>query len=160
MTPGSSVAIVDLEPAHLPQLMEVVRLNDQTLPQMMCADVTRWLEAGRPPQERYFSGIAAGEPIAMTGFRPDPWGVKNISWLVWLYVHPAWKRRGVARSLFTHAQNVLRQQGCRKVYLDVGNEIQHRAAIAFHEADGFVREGYLRDYWAEGEDFLVFGKRL
>jgi GNAT superfamily N-acetyltransferase len=158
---ASQICIVDLEPDHVPHLAEVVRLNDADIVHLMEADVGEWLSAGRPAGEAYFTALAAdGIAVGMTGYRPDPWKVPDISWLVWLYIHPDWKRHGIARRLFAHAQDRLRAGNCRKVYLDVGNERQHQAAIAFHERDGFVREGYLRDFWRDGEDFLIFGKRL
>ncbi|HEU0097455.1 MAG TPA: GNAT family N-acetyltransferase [Allosphingosinicella sp.] len=158
---AAPIEIVGLDPSHLPKLREIVAANDPDIPHMMVADVSAWLDSGRPGGEAYFTALdPAGRVLGMTGYRPDPWGVADISWLVWLYVDPAEHRRGIARRLFAHAQDHLRERGCRKVYLDVGNADQHGAAIAFHEQDGFVREGTLRDYWEDGEDFLIFSKRL
>ncbi len=157
---AEGVVIADFALAHLPALAEVVRMNDSAIAHLMERDVRGWWDRGRPANEGYFTALAGDRPVGMTGFQPDPWRVADISWLVWLYIDGSWKRRGVATMLFHHAQDVLRARGCRKVYLDVGNADAHASAIAFHERDGFVREGFLKDFWEDGEDFIVFGKRL
>ncbi len=156
----ADVEIVPLEHAHVPRLVETVRANDPTIPHLLEQDLASWFERGRPPGEEYFTALHGGQPVGMTGFRPDPWGVRDIYWLVWLYIDPAFKRRGIATRLFGHAQARLCKIGCRKVYLDVGNADKHQAAIAFHKRDGFLLEGFLKDYWEDGDDFFIFGKRL
>lgn len=98
--------------------------------------------------------------VGVMGCAPDPWGVADVWWAEWLFVLPRARRLGVAKALYAELERSLAERGCRKVYLDVGNESEHRPAIAFHRSQGFVQEGTLRDFWAVGEDFLVFGKHL
>jgi GNAT superfamily N-acetyltransferase len=160
MPASTEIDIVGLQPEHLGPLHRIVAANDPKIPDLMTADVGAWLEAGRPDGEAYFVALSADRPVGMAGYQPDRWGVADIAWLVWLYVDPVWHRCGIATDLFGHAQQILRQAGYRKVYLDVGNAANHGPAIAFHERDGFRREGTLPDYWEDGEDFLIFGKRL
>jgi len=154
------VKIVALEDTHVDDLAEIVRLNNHSLTDLVRSDLSEWIGRGRPAGHEYFTALDGARPIGMTGFRPDLWGVHDIYWLVWLYIHPDYKRKGIASKLFAHAQSRLREIGCRKAYLDVGNEEHHTAAIAFHKKDGFVLEGHLRDYWREGEDFMIFSKHL
>lgn len=156
---GEPLDIVTLQASHLPALCEIVALNDPTLPEMMKIDVMSWLSNPKKG-EGYLTAMTDGRPVGMTGYKPDAWGVPDIGWLVWLYIDPKYKRRGIASRLFEAAQSLMKQAGVRKAYLDVGNADRQRDAIGFHEQDGFVCEGVLKDYWASGEDFLVYGKNL
>lgn len=139
---------------------EIVAANDAGIVHMLERDLGAWL--GRPgaDDEGYFVAELDGRVVAIQGFQPDPWRVRDVKWLVWAYVDPPWKRRGISAALLAHIEAGLRAAGTRKLYLDVGNEADHREAIAFHLSQGFLQEGYLRDFWQDGEDFLIFGKRL
>ncbi|MFX0560977.1 N-acetyltransferase family protein [Tepidibacillus infernus] len=105
--------------------------------------------------------IDTGEEIVgVMGYRRDKWGVNDVYWAVWLYVHPRWHRKGVGTLLYKRIEQELSVIGCRKIYLDVGNEEEHKEAIAFHKSNGFVLEGKLKDFWQDGEDCLIYSKKL
>jgi putative acetyltransferase len=57
-----------------------------------------------------------------------------------MYVTPAARRKGVARTMLTHAEHVCRETGCDKLVLST-SELQP-AALALYRASGFelVRE--------------------
>lgn len=118
----------------------------------------RALDEDGPP--RMLVAECDGEVAGVMGYSPDPWGGADVFWTEWLFVLPQARRRGVATALSEEIERRLIARGCRKAYLDVGNPERQAAAIAFHRSQGYRQEGALRDYWAEGEDFLVFGKRL
>lgn len=101
-----------------------------------------------------------GAVVGVMGYAPDPWGVQDVWWTEWLFVAPEARGRGVATALSKEIERRLVARGCRKAYLDVGNADRQRDAVAFHLSQGYKQEGALRDYWSDGEDFLVFGKRL
>jgi ribosomal-protein-alanine N-acetyltransferase len=71
-----------------------------------------------------------------------------------LAVAPAWRRRGVARSLLRHALAESRRLGCAAAYLEV--RPSNQAAQALYAAEGFQPYGRRRGYYADtGEDALV-----
>lgn len=114
----------------------------------------------RPREQEFVVALLDGRLVGLLGHLRDIWGVPDVWWLNWLYVDPAVRRRGIATRLLAETENRLRRKGCRKVYLDVGNEDTHAEAIAMYDRTGWVLEGRLTDYWRQGEDFLVFGKPL
>jgi GNAT superfamily N-acetyltransferase len=122
------------------------------------ASFERALGEDGPP--RMLVAECDGEVTGVMGYSPDPWGVADVWWTEWLFVLPKARRRGVATALSEEIERQIVARGCRKVYLDIGNAERQAAAIAFHRSQGYEQEGALRDFWAEGEDFLVFGKRL
>jgi ribosomal protein S18 acetylase RimI-like enzyme len=146
--------------ADVPRMLELVKMNDPKIPALFAADLDNWFQRGEMTQEHYYVAVVGDLIVGTLGYQPDPWKVASISWLVWGYVDPAWKRRGIASRLLKVIEDRLIQMGCRKLYLDIGNENEHLEAIACWTNRGFVREGYLPDYWEDNEDFLVYAKRL
>lgn len=72
-------------------------------------------------------------------------------------VHPAWRRRGIARRLLEEMFWLARQRQCRRAYLEVRRS--NVAAQKLYERLGFqffgVRRGY---YEAQNEDAIVMSK--
>ncbi len=143
----------DVEPA-----LEAVAAHDEALVGPARAAFAAALAEDGPP--RMLVAEREGRLVGVMGYGPDPWGVADVWWAEWLFVRPEARRQGVAAALYAEVERLLLERACRKVYLDVGNEDEHGAAIAFHRSRGFAQEGSLRDFWADGEDFLVFAKRL
>jgi ribosomal-protein-alanine N-acetyltransferase len=66
---------------------------------------------------------------------------------------PAFRRRGVARSLLRHALHRASLSGLERAFLEVRSH--NEAAIALYRSVGFVPVGTRRGYYAGGEDALV-----
>ena len=74
-----------------------------------------------------------------------------------LAVHPHWQGRGVGRRLMEALEDIARQSGCRKLWLQTGWAMAE--AIALYRALGYEQEGYQAQQLC-GEDFCLFGKVL
>jgi RimJ/RimL family protein N-acetyltransferase len=62
------------------------------------------------------------------------------------------RRRGVGRGLLSAAVEWAREQGVRKLELHV---FPHNvAAIALYEQFGFVREGYRKQHYRRGDEYV------
>ncbi|MCP9808631.1 GNAT family N-acetyltransferase [Cyanobium sp. HWJ4-Hawea] len=64
--------------------------------------------------------------------------------LLWLGTHPAWRCRGLARQLTSHACGWLAHQGVEHVHVQAS-----AAAIPLYRSLGFVERGWL-ELWASG----------
>ncbi|HEY75322.1 MAG TPA: GNAT family N-acetyltransferase [Thermoflexia bacterium] len=72
-------------------------------------------------------------------------------------VHPDWQGQGIARRLMKALEEIARQRGCHKLWLQTAWAMTE--AITLYERAGYRQEGYQpRQFY--GEDFLVFGKVL
>jgi len=150
-----SATLEDLEP-----LKKVVGENAPHLVQSFEKDYRAAQTTKEPLSGRFLVAVMEGRLVGITGYRPDAWGAADVWWLMWLYISPTFKRRGIATQLFGAAQQQLRELGCRKCYLDVGDLVTQSAAVSFHERDGFQLEGSLRDFWTPGMHHHIFGKHL
>lgn len=72
-------------------------------------------------------------------------------------VHPNWQGRGIARRLMEALEDIARQRGCHKLWLQTAWAMTE--AIALYERLGYRQEGYQPRHFY-GEDFLMFGKVL
>ncbi len=83
------------------------------------------------------------------------WVIADEMHLLNLAIHPAHRRRGLARSLLTAALAQARSQGAAVVWLEV--RPSNAAALALYQSFGFeeigVRPGYYND---NGEDALIY----
>lgn len=159
MKHNSSAEFRPVNARDLDTLRAIVGLNDPDIVGLMSDDVSRWLASPRTP-EAFYAVEWEGCVVGMGGYVPDVWGVPDVAWLVWFYFDPSHQRKGLGAMLYDKIEAELTRAGIRKIYLDVGNETDHATAIAFHHANGYRREGTLPDFWKDGEDLLIFGKRL
>jgi ribosomal-protein-alanine N-acetyltransferase len=81
------------------------------------------------------------------------WVLSDEMHILNLATAPAFRRRGVARSLLRHALGRAGRSGVRRAFLEVRSH--NEAAIALYRSLGFVQIGIRRGYYADGEDALV-----
>ena len=65
-----------------------------------------------------------------------------------MYVRPAWRGRGVARSLLRQLERVSREQGYRLLRLETG--VHQPEAVRLYESVGFARCGVFGAYVEDG----------
>lgn len=80
--------------------------------------------------------------------------------IYWLATHPAARRRGIARLLFTTMEARLRQAGGRVLRIETSSLAAYEAARQFYLANGFEQVSQLRDFWKPGEDLVTYAKHL
>ena len=74
-----------------------------------------------------------------------------------LAVHPAWRRRGLARALVCLAFRRASAAGARTALLEV--RAGNREALRLYESLGFVRHGLRRQYYSEPVEDAVLLRR-
>ena len=101
------------------------------------------------------AGEAAGAAFAEPeGFADRVWNLRFIAML------PGGRRAGGGSALLTAVEARLRGLGARLLLIDTGGGDAQAGARAFYAANGYDAEARIRDYYAEGEDRVIFRKRL
>ena len=67
---------------------------------------------------------------------------------------------GVGSQLMAEVENSLRSGGARLLLVDTSGTDAFRLTRKFYSDLGYVRTATLADYWAEGDDKVIFVKRL
>ncbi len=97
------------------------------------------------------AGYACFGPIPLTAGRFD---------LYWIVVSPARRRRGAGAALLRAVERRVREQGGARVYVDTSSAPAYAAARAFYEAQGYRVAARLADFYRDGEDKVVYVRRL
>ena len=102
-----------------------------------------------PPAGTFLVGFHDGEPVCAGGIKriaPDAAEIKR------MYVVPAARRRGVARTLLGALEDAARERGYTFVRLDTGPLQQHAVALyasAGYTAIGNFNANPIAAYWGE-----------
>jgi ribosomal protein S18 acetylase RimI-like enzyme len=90
-------------------------------------------------------------------FGPTP--MTASTWdLYWIAVAPEQQGRGIGRALYEAFVAHIRAHGGRQIRIETSSKESYAATGGFYERLGFSVDGRLRDFYAEGDDLLVFYK--
>jgi len=67
-------------------------------------------------------------------------------------IRSIYRGRGIGTRLLYHAMEFLRQRGIRRVIVRIKSE--NTRALMFFKKNGFIEEGYFREYTRRGEDVI------
>ncbi len=83
------------------------------------------------------------------------------TWYVWwIAVDPATQGLGVGKGLLRFAEDTARSQGGRVMFIETSGQPGYEPTRRFYLKNGYDREAVLRDYYRDGDDLVVFRKRL
>ncbi|MFS9246351.1 GNAT family N-acetyltransferase [Streptococcus parasanguinis] len=102
------------------------------------------------------------EIIAFMAYKKRKWGAEDIYWLEWLFVNQKYSRKGYGKKIYDYVENSLIEFGARKLYVDIENNESdfNKLAEKFHLNNGYKYEATLKDFWSDGQDYVLLSKRL
>jgi ribosomal protein S18 acetylase RimI-like enzyme len=80
--------------------------------------------------------------------------------LYWIVVNPASQGQGVGRGLLAAAESACRQLGGTQLFAETSSLPDYGPARAFYEAAGYELVSHIADFYAPGNDRLIYGKKL
>ena len=96
-------------------------------------------------------GYAYYAPAAMT----------DRTWyLYWIAVSRDTHAKGIGGQLLRHAEDDIRKKGGRVLFIETSSLPHYELTRKFYLKHGYEINGQLRDYYADGDDMVVFRKRL
>jgi GNAT superfamily N-acetyltransferase len=99
----------------------------------------------------HVTGFAYWAPAAMT----------DRSWyLYWIAVRKDAHGRGVGGALLAHVEDDIRRAEGRILLIETSSLPHYELTRRFYLKHGYDREAVLRDYYADGDDMVIFRKRL
>jgi ribosomal protein S18 acetylase RimI-like enzyme len=83
------------------------------------------------------------------------------TWYVWwIAVDPSTQGRGVGHELLTHAETEALHHGGRVMFVETSGLPEYESTRHFYERNGYDKEAVLRDLYRDGDDMVIFRKRL
>ena len=68
--------------------------------------------------------------------------------------------KGIASEMMKHIELLLKQKGGRILIVETSSANAQIAARNFYKKIGYTEEAVIRDFWKDGEDKIVFWKKL
>ena len=110
-------------------------------------------------EELWFTYIENKVPAAIGYCVPEKFteGTYN---LLAIGVLKALQGKGIASEMMNYIETVLKQKGARVLIIETSSDDAQIGARKFYEKLGYTQEAVIRDFWKDGEDKLVFWKKL
>jgi ribosomal protein S18 acetylase RimI-like enzyme len=90
-----------------------------------------------------------------------PASMTDRTWyLYWIAVSPSTQSRGVGGGLLRHAAEDIRGRGGRILFIETSSLPHYDLTRKFYHKHGYEVTGVLKDYYSDGDDMVVFRKRL
>ena len=101
----------------------------------------------------------AGRMIGYACYGPIPCTVSSHN-LYWIVVHPAFQGRGLGKTLMREAEKRIGEMGGTRIYIDTSYKAQYEDTRAFYESLGYSLGCLLPDFYAPGDDKVIYAKVL
>ncbi len=119
--------------------------------------------------ERLSKGVSSGyffvfaedrdEVAGYACFGPIPGTLASFD-LYWIAVRALMRGEGLGKEIFREVEKGIRNMGGARVYADTSSKDLYRPTHAFYRSCGFSEEAVLKDFYAPGDDKIIFVKPL
>lgn len=143
--------------ADLPALKRVIASTDLFPPDMLegmmdghlngASDAVLWLTVANP------------HPVAIAYAAPEP--MTEGCWNLYLIaVHADHHSQGMGQALLRYVEDVLAVEGVRVLLVETSGNAGFARTRAFYAQAGYEEEARIREFYATGEDKIIFRKAL
>ena len=80
--------------------------------------------------------------------------------IYWLAVSPNQQSQGIGKALLTFAEVNIKETRGRLALIDTSSKPEYKTTRRFYQAQGYEQACRIADFYAPGDDKLVFQKRL
>jgi len=80
--------------------------------------------------------------------------------LFWIAVDKACQGQGVGKALMRAAEKEIKRLGGRLVIVETSGQPKYEPTRAFYHAAGYTHEATLKDFYHEGDDLVIFTRKL
>jgi ribosomal protein S18 acetylase RimI-like enzyme len=100
-----------------------------------------------------------GALLAYTCFGPIPATASSFD-LYWIAVAPGEQGRGLGARLMRESERIVTDMLGTKIFIDTSGREQYTATRAFYERMGYEVVARITDFYAPGDDKVIYGKTL
>ncbi|MBM4018551.1 MAG: GNAT family N-acetyltransferase [Planctomycetes bacterium] len=106
-----------------------------------------------------FTAEVSGRPVGWVCVGPTPCTVRTFD-VYWIAVEPGRQRRGLGAVLMAHAERTMITRGARMAVVETSGRAAYDATRAFYRRLGYRETARLPDFYAPGDDKVVYAKAL
>jgi GNAT superfamily N-acetyltransferase len=139
-------------------LKEVIDANE-LFPSEYLDDMIHGFLHGEAPQDIWLTQEVDGQAVSIAYCAPEKMTEGTFN-LYLIAVHPHHQSKGLGAGLIKHVEDLLRQMGHRVLLVETSGLEEFERTRKFYDQCHYTREAVIRDFYKEGEDKVVFWKRL
>lgn len=124
--------------------------------------VEETLSIGKESGYEFVFADAPGNPGKLLGYTcygPIPDTESSFD-LYWIAVAPAEQRSGLGSALLRETERLALSQGATRMFVDTSGREQYTPTRNFYERMGYREEARLVDFYAPGDDKVIYAKTL
>ncbi len=110
-------------------------------------------------QDIWLTKLIDGKPAAIAYCAPERMTESTYN-LYLIAVHKDIQGTGIGGQLMRHVEHLLQSHGKRILIVETSGMPEFELTRAFYEKCGYHREAVIRDFYREGDDKVVFWKKL
>jgi ribosomal protein S18 acetylase RimI-like enzyme len=111
------------------------------------------------PEAGFWLTLEGASPVALAYCAPER--MTEGTWnLLLIAVHPHHQAQGLGAALVRAVEGALLARGARLLLVETSGLPAYVRTRAFYPRCGFTEEARIRDFYQDGEDKIVFRKRL
>jgi ribosomal protein S18 acetylase RimI-like enzyme len=121
--------------------------------------IAEHLESGAKAGHGYLIDEEGGAAVGVVNWQAKlgPDGVWDLTMIA---VLPELQGSGRGAAMMSHVESELAAAGQRLLLVETSSTAQYDGTRAFYQRCGYDEEARVRDYWTEGDDLVLFRKRL
>jgi len=100
-----------------------------------------------------------GKLLAYACFGPIPATLSSFD-LYWIAVAPSEQGKGLGGKLLLESERRARESGATRMFLDTSGREQYTPTRAFYERMGYQVADTVKDFYAPGDDKVIYAKHL
>jgi L-amino acid N-acyltransferase YncA len=145
-----------------PEIMEILRHTPEFNPaEVMVAEEVIDSYLRDRSGSGYFVIVAEAKSSVIGYICYGPAPMTEGTWdLYWAAVRQEEQGKGIGKALFTQAENEIKKQGGRLAIIETSSKPEYEKTRCFHCNNGYQVVGRVEDFYAPGDDKLIFLKRF
>lgn len=150
--------IREIEPKDLKRLKEVI---DSTglFPSSLLDDMTIDFFTNQDTSEIWLTKEVDNIPVAVVYCAPERMTEGTFN-LYLIAIDQKFQGKGIGSEMMAYIENLLREKGIRILIVETSSLPEFELTRKFYDNLGYTREAVIREFYQEGEDKVVFWKKL
>ena len=152
---------MNVRPSRSTDIADLQRVADETelFPGEMLPDMINGFLSRGDAEDLWLSCEMHGDVIGFCYAVPEQ--LTEGTWnMLAIAVAPSRQGSGAGKALIMHLEDELRSRGGRVLIADTSGSDAFERTRDFYRKNGYAEEARIRDFWAAGDDKIVFWKAL
>jgi ribosomal protein S18 acetylase RimI-like enzyme len=155
---STSLRIGPLEPRHRHRIAEILTATAVFRDEEVAVALELFDE--EDPDYRFLGAFSpGGDLLGYACYGPTP-GTDRTHDLYWIAVHPGAQGTGAGTRLLAEVERRLCNDGARLLVVETSGRAEYAATRGFYAAREYAASARVRDFYAPGDDRIIFTKRL